>query len=331
MKVTLKPHGKGNFLTVTNDCGLEVTLSQIGAGVYSVFYKGEAMNAGPMNKDAYITDRVSFYGKTIAPFAGRLKDGLFSIGEKGFHLPLTETGLSLHSGTLNAAFRLFDCEIRNGKEGMDVVFSLMLEATDEFPATIPFRVRYFIYEKRPRFDVYFEARPEQDTLWNPTTHLYWNLGGKKDVLHHTLALHSHEFEVYDDSLLPIKRQKVDAVMDFNKAKEVGKDLFAEELKNSKAKGYDHAFYLDQGAFPSAVLESKEFGMRVETDAPALQIYTDNYPQKGKRLLNNDTEIRHSAITFEPVGDLLDPSSLIAKKGEGVSRMISYTFYQKKGC
>ena len=68
---------------------VEVTLSQIGAGVYSVFYKGEVMNAGPMNKDAYITDRVSFYGKTIAPFAGRLKDGLFSIGEKEFHLPLT--------------------------------------------------------------------------------------------------------------------------------------------------------------------------------------------------------------------------------------------------
>ena len=252
------------------------------------------------------------------------------MGAKEFRLPLTDEKLSLHSGSLNCAFRLFDCEIRNGKEGMDVVFSLTLEASEDFPATVPFRVRYFVYEKRPRFDVYFECRPEQDALWNPTTHLYWNLGGKKDVLHHTLALHSHEFAVYDESLLPVKKQKTNEVMDFNRAKEVGKDLFKDELKNSKARGYDHAFYLDENAFPSAVLESKDFGLRVETDAPALQIYTDNYPQKGKRLLNNDTEIRHSAITFEPVGDLLNPSSLIAKKGEGCSRMISYTFYQKKG-
>ena len=93
---------------------LKVVLSCLGASIVEVKYDDDLMTLTPIDYDDLNREDV-YYGKTIGPISNRIKDGLVTIGDKDYCLPLNEKGVCNHSGKVGLSNQMFDVSIENGR------------------------------------------------------------------------------------------------------------------------------------------------------------------------------------------------------------------------
>ena len=79
MKIEYNSHYGSDFIKVKNEVGLEVILSSVRAGIYQITYDGIKTLSTPENLKIYVNPNPAYYGKTIGPIAGRVKDGLIKV------------------------------------------------------------------------------------------------------------------------------------------------------------------------------------------------------------------------------------------------------------
>ena len=96
------PKGEISWVTITNDHGMEVTLSSVGAGIVSVKIPqadGKKLDVvlGYDNPEAYFADGPCA-GKTPGRFANRIADGKITVNGKLYQLPVNNGPNHLHGG-----------------------------------------------------------------------------------------------------------------------------------------------------------------------------------------------------------------------------------------
>lgn len=313
------------LIELENECGLKVTLSSFGAGIFSIYYDSRPMLGQPSDYDDYAYS-TSYYGKTVGPIAGRVKEGKFEVGGKLYRLPCNEKGNCLHSASLCYAFSHFEYEIDEGEEATKVVFHrLFEEKKDVYPASIDLKIIYALPKSEAKLRIDMVALPDEDAPLNITNHVYFNLGGEKDLYEDILTLRQGEVASYgSDALLLSGFRKPIKELDFSSPKALKEGIDSPSLL--PVTGYDHCFLLKKEKGEKARLENGRYRLSIDTDADGLQIYSCNFPLQGQLMQSGYPDCRASGITFEPVSRMDRPFN--GKKGEAWSRFITYSFSKK---
>ncbi len=318
------------FLELSNEAGLVLTLSSVGAGIASIIYDGKSMTHAPLHKEEYISDAGNFYGKTIGPVAGRVEKGIYEIDGKQYRFPVAKNGNTLHSDSLNYAHRLFKISsLEENIEETVVTFIYRQEADEAFPGNVDVEVAYSLKEKQASFDMVIKATPDHKVPLNLTNHVYFNLGGDEDILDYEMEIPASKIAHYDDKLIVDGLVEVDEHNSFKKKHKIGDHIAF--YADGALGGYDHGFVFDglEEGSHQLVVENASYRLHYVTSAEAVQIYTVNFPQRHKLCTFGKEESRYCALTLEPVKAPLGIEHMMVDKGESFFQKTTFAFSKKE--
>ena len=231
--------------------------------------------------DAYEHTRL-YYGSIVGPVAGRIEDATFSLQGKKIALEKNEGRHHLHGGTNGWDTQIWRSETECGENEATIWFILDLaEGKDGYPGEYEMRVGYTLTEQN-EWTIRYETTAKQETLLNPTNHVYFNLDGQRgSVLNHNLKISSDELFLLNQDLIPtgdvLKIRHT--VFDFNEETCIKETVLSDHIQIKYAKGLDHAFLLNkQKEGPQISLHSPQSGrtVQIQTDRDAVVVYTHNH-------------------------------------------------------
>ena len=120
-------------------------------------------------------DHPYFLGNAIGRVVGRIDGASFELNGKTFNLKANEGSNALHGGSDNFANRNWDFTVDEAA-GSVTFTTTMTEAIDNFPGTMPTSLTY-TFNDNDEVSLTFAAESDEDTLYNPTSHAYFNPAG----------------------------------------------------------------------------------------------------------------------------------------------------------
>ena len=233
----------------------------------------------------------AYLGAVIGSTAGSIKDGILKIADIEYQLNKNNNGNTLHGGKKSISHRFWNVEkIENG-----LCFSIKSSHLNNgYPASIEIKVSY-ILDNNELLIKYF-ATTDNPTYLNLTNHSYFNLSGNPNnsIYEDILKIDSDYLIGIDKNSIPCKTINLDNnIFDFRNSKKLEEFFKAnDEQKTLANNGIDHPYIFNQkiGKLEIKNLESG-IKMSLETDNPAVIIYTANY-------LQDIGFKKHSAICFE---------------------------------
>ena len=233
----------------------------------------------------------TYYGTIVARCANRIGRGQFTLNGTTYNLDKNDGNNTNHSGRNSLARRLWQT-----KEAGEDHLVLFYDSPDKdmgFPGAMQIEVAYTLRNKALIVD--YHAVADQDTVFNPTSHSYFNLKGhgNGDVMDHSLVIYADQMTFANEESLPDGTiREVDGTpFDFRQKRVIGEHIDDDYDMLNFAKGYDHNFVLRKNNEVSDVFSTKEcrvtqaatlfapddsLVMDVYTDCPGLQIYTGNF-------------------------------------------------------
>lgn len=271
---------------LTNRHGVEVELSNIGAGITAVRTPDREgrmadIALGYRDYKEYIGDGPCF-GKTPGRFANRIAAGRLVLDGKCYQLPINNGPNHLHGGPNNFSNHLWEVAV----ESEALRFTYHSPAGDEgYPAALVATVRYALSDDN-ELKIDYEATSDSTTVVNLTNHTYWNLSGEAfgSALDHELHLNAERWLPTDSTLVPTgELQPVTGTpMDFTTAKPLGRDIEADFEALKYGKGYDNCWMVDgweRGRLCRVgELYDPHSGreLTILSDQPGVQLYTGNW-------------------------------------------------------
>jgi len=237
---------------------------------------------GEKDLQAY-EDSLAYHGATIGRYTNRIAQGTFEIDGTSCELVKNHPLFQLHGGPDGLHNKVWEAFPIKLSDRCIVKFSLTSPDGDQgFPGNLDVSVSMSLTESNEVI-IEYESVTDKDTYTSHTNHAYWNLSGAKalETIHnHVVELGSDAYVEVTEDLLPTGAfvPVENTPFDFTKPKEIGKDL------NSIPgfPGFDHNFVLkrrhSQELVSAAVVKEPKSGrvLKVETDAPGMQFYTDNF-------------------------------------------------------
>ncbi len=341
-KIHTEPCAMGEIevYRLTNTSGIEVELSNIGAGITAVRTPDRMGNfadiaLGYRDYSSYIGDGACF-GKTPGRFANRIAKGELCLEGKIYQLAINNGPNHLHGGPNNFANHLWQSKVM--EEG--VCFSrISPDGEEHYPATLYVEVIYRLTDQ-DELRIDYRAHSEGTTVVNLTNHTYWNLSGESvgSILDHTLRLNATHWLPTDETLIPTgELQAVDQTpMDFRTDKTLGCDIKADFPALRYGKGYDNCWAVagwERGKLSQvAELRDAKSGRRLEvwSDQPGVQVYTGNWlsdspiSKSGKNYQDYDG-VAMECQEFPDAPHQPHFPSTILRAGEQYARTICYRF------
>lgn len=333
-------HYQGHLVTkinLVNDNGVEISCLTMGA-TWNEFLVPTATGS---KKNLLLSfDSVEGYysnglctAQIIGRVAGRIKDGKFKIGDRQYQVPQNENGNTLHGGPTGFNSYNWNYTTSRNEDSVSVIFQHPIkEKEDGFPGDMLATVIYTL-DNQNRVTITFSAMAEgNDTLFNPTNHVYFNLSDRSDLATHSLYLKANEVLEVDDELIPTGRVKevTDTPFDFRKMTNL-------QVAIAQNHGFDDTFVVDgQGlkAAPIAILKDDESGdqVTIHSDRNGLVMYTMHEIQPGVYYSRDhgaegkagegvalEAQTLPDAINHENFGNIVLP------RGSKQSYRISYTY------
>ena len=218
----------------------------------------------------------SYYiGAAIGRYANRIENGVFKLNDKTYFLEKNDGENHLHGGS-NGLHRV-NWNLKNKTKKSIHLNHLCIEKT--YPGKIKIELIYTLNDNNS-FDIEFIAYSDKDTIFNPTSHSYFNLGKETTILSHELQINSNEILEIDKNGIPTKKflSIKDGPFDFKNFKTIGRDIKKNDIQLKFGYGYDHNYILNDNEKFAAILYDKNSGRRlkIKTDQPGMQVYTGNY-------------------------------------------------------
>ena len=269
---------------------LKVEFLNLGAIIKKIEFKDKNIVLGYEDIEKY-RENPAYLGAVIGRTAGRIKDGLLKLDNTEYQLDKNNNGNTLHGGKNSISHRFWNVQnIENG-----LCFSIKSSNLDNgYPANIEIKVSY-ILNNNELFIKYF-VTTDNLTYLNLTNHSYFNLSGDSDNTIHEdiLKIDSNYLIGINENSIPCETINLDNnIFDFREDKKLKEFFKADnEQKTIANNGIDHPYIFNKeiGKLEIKNLESG-IKMSVETNNPAVVIYTANY-------LQDIGFKKHSAICFE---------------------------------
>ncbi|MDR2038955.1 MAG: galactose mutarotase [Bacteroidales bacterium] len=202
--ITGQPGDKEIYLfRITNESGAYVELLNFGATVCSIVVpdsNGVMENVVLNYPDIrdYFTDKY-YLGSTIGRFANRIANARFELNGEVYHLDKNDGENCNHGGHTGFHQKVFDYKI-----GSDSIFFYTRSKDGEsgFPGNMDFSVRYS-FSGDHVLSMLYSAVSDKETLFNPTSHAYFNLSGNKgNIWDHRVKIFSENYLEMNEHFLP---------------------------------------------------------------------------------------------------------------------------------
>ena len=280
------------------------SVTDLGATAVSICFDGKEMILGYDSPEGYLKYGGKV-GATCGRYANRIANAAFTLDGVRYTLTANEGKNILHSGP--NAFdkqRWAAEELENG-----VRFSLVSpDGENGFPGNLRAVVTYSVKGSTLRID--FEGETDAPTVYAPTNHMYFRLGGSGSVLDAELYVNASAYLAVDDGLIPTECTNVAGTeFDFRKMRRVAQD-------------YDHCFVLDGEL--ACTMKRGEIAMDLVTDLPALQVYTGNH-LKGIFCVNDGLALEPESFPDSPNRPDFPDTAL--RPGEHYHRWAEYRFFK----
>ena len=269
---------------------LKVELLNLGAIIRKIEFKDRNVVLGYEDIEKY-RENPTYLGAIIGRTAGRIKDGILKLDDTEYQLDKNNNKNTLHGGKNSISHRFWNVEnIENG-----LCFSIKSCHLDNgYPANVKIKVSY-ILNNNELLIKYF-ATTDSLTYLNLTNHSYFNLSGNphNTIYEDILKIDSNSLIGINENSIPCETINLDNnIFNFKEAKKLKEFFKADnEQKTIANNGIDHP-YIFNGKIGKLEIKNLESGikMSVETNNPAVVIYTANY-------LQDIGFKKHSAICFE---------------------------------
>lgn len=298
-------------ITLKNAC-LEIVLSSYGAAVKKILYKNK--NSSFKNiaftllpEHTHEPDPL-YAGATLAPAAGRIKNGVLSLKGKTYQLTKNEQGIHhIHGGKECLSFCRWEI---SSQTDTSVIFSAFLkDGVDGYPGNRKFIVRYTLKDHCLEIQLYVES--DAETYCNLSNHTYFNLNAfSSSGLDQYLRVSAGQAFLNDTEHIPqYPVDTADTEFDFLSPTYIGERIssFPGSTQFQAARGVNHYFLLSEkgASSPACSLISAdgETSLLLYTDAPALVIYSGGFIDRSLSYLGDDGKAHSAysgcAVAIEP--------------------------------
>lgn len=248
-------------VTLSQPNGMTVSCINYGARLVSLLVpdragKSENVVLGLADTEAYGNDRASF-GATVGPVAGRIAGGRWG----AVQLEQNNGKHHIHGGSRGWGQQFWDFTTEETAEAVTVTFAL--ESTPEtvgYPGRLQAKTSYTL-DAEGCLTITMTGACSEETLFNPTSHIYFNLSGeaKRPITEHTLQLACEEVLELDTDKLPTgtKQAVAGTAFDFREATVIGDAI------RKRPQGFDDVFLVQQGHQPQLILHDEESGRQME--------------------------------------------------------------------
>lgn len=240
--------------------GMSVSCINYGARLIRLLVpdrEGQSENVvlGLADAEAYGNDQASF-GATVGPVAGRIAGGKWGT----IQLEQNAGEHHIHGGSRGWGQQFWDFTIEETAEAVTVTFTL--ESTPEtvgYPGRLQAKTSYTL-DAEGCLKITMEGISSEETLFNPTSHIYFNLSGeaKRPITEHILQLACEEVLELDTDKLPTgtKQAVAGTAFDFREATVLG------EAIRKRPEGFDDVFLMQPDRQPQLILSDKESGRQM---------------------------------------------------------------------
>jgi aldose 1-epimerase len=224
----------------------------------------------------YIADRAAM-GAICGRYANRIAGGQFTLDSRNYKLPQNHGASTLHGGPLGFQYLLWKAAPDGEALRLDLVSP---DGDMGFPGKLEVTVRYAVTDAALSID--FSAVSDAPTVLNLTSHAYFNLAGRGDVLGHVLTIPATHFTPVDQALIPLGELRAVAgtAFDFRTPMAVGARINDDDEQLRIDPGYDHNYVLGQepspAPRPAGRIEAAGLALEVRTTEPGVQLYTGNF-------------------------------------------------------
>ena len=273
------------LFTLKNKNGMEVQLTNLGAIIVKLLVpdkKGKLADVvlGFDDCKEYLKNK-SFFGAVIGPSANRIGNASYKIDGVEYRAIDNDKSNNLHSDFYDGYHK----RLWATKLGENSV-TFMLDDEDGrmgFPGTKRISITYTLTDDNA-LELHYHASSDKKTILNLTNHTYFNLDG-----HDAGNIEDHELQLNCSNYTPVVKGAIPTgeiapvagtVMDFTKAKKVGKDINENFQQLKLTKGYDHNWVIDgwDGKLREfARVKGPKSGrvMTCYTTLPGVQFYAGN--------------------------------------------------------
>ncbi|TDM45624.1 galactose mutarotase [Macrococcoides goetzii] len=319
------------YIITTNDLVFEFL--DFGARIHKIYQKLSLQSniVLSFNSIQSYLESATYAGATTGRVAGRIKNGTFNLNDKQYHLDINNPPHHLHGGEKGMDKMIYKTDIINNENSVALNFTATLyEEDDYYPGNIDVTIRHTV-DINNTWTIEYFAKTSEDTIFNPTNHVYFNLNQnfEQKIYNHELKISGSEYCEIDSNGLPTGNILKKETFNFNKKKDLIKGFMCEGNGSKIVGGYDHPFLLDGGKKLELSVPSQNLAIEADTDRDCVIIYTANG-------LDYQTETFHYqphcavAIEFQQIPDAINNqlSNIVLKKDEPFYSKSRYTIKRR---
>ena len=278
--------------TLTNAGGMEVKIITFGGTVTSIKVPdrdGNMANVvlGFSDLKSYET-KSPYFGCIIGRYGNRIAKGKFTLEGQEYTLATNNGPNSLHGGNVGFDKKVWAATEVKDSSGVGVSLTYTSPDMEEgYPGTLSVKVVYVLTDKN-ELKMDYTATTDKATVFNPTNHSYFNLGGEGSgpIYDEVLWMAADKYTPVDSTLIPtgVLAPVAGTAFDFTVPKLLGPAIHSNDPQVVIGKGIDHNFVLtrrspnDKSMMLGARLYHPKSGRIVETwtTEPGIQVYTGNF-------------------------------------------------------
>lgn len=220
-----------------------------------------------------------YAAQTIGRVAGRIAKGQARIDGQVYQLPVNNNANCLHGGPEGFHKQIWDFELVESDTSSSVIFTYKAkQEVDGFPGDMDVVARFTLDDDNRLTMVFTGKNATETTLFNPTTHPYFNLSQYQDLRSHYLQVQADYVLETDDELIPSGAfcEVAGTPYDFREEQNLSAAI-------SRNDGFDDAFVVNSGADnPVVVLRDEESGdqLSIYSERQGVVVYTMNSLEDG---------------------------------------------------
>ncbi|MCH3921390.1 aldose epimerase family protein [Limosilactobacillus sp.] len=275
--------------TLTNDNNVSISILNF-AGIWQAFMVPNT-HGGRVNLllaadsfEPYVEYASLYAGRIVGRAAGRIAKGKFDIDGESYSVPTNEGNNLLHGGANGLPQQFYQVETKQNGDSLQAILTTSIDtATDNLPGKEDVKVTYTLFNDNS-VTIDFDGQTDAKTLFNPTSHTYWNLSGEaKTIQGHVLSLNSTYHLQLDDEKIPTGKKLLnkDTPYDFKYPTVLGTALQHLQEEHNPEGGFDDVFVVlpsnRLAHEPVATLMDAATGRKIKmySDRNGLVVYTAN--------------------------------------------------------
>lgn len=280
--------------SLINQHNMQVDILTYGAIIQRWLVPGEKPTdivLGFDDLNSYVNDS-SYIGRTVGRYANRIANGQFKLKGNRYQVSTNLGEHSLHGGKNGFSARVWQVKVLSEQDNPSIELSLESEDGDQgFPGKLLAKVTFSLTESNS-LHICYEAEADQDTLFNPTQHSYFNLAG-----HDSGHIGQQVVSVNADKNTPTAELSIptgeladvqNSAFDLRQPQPFETSLSMADADIKLTNGLDHnwcvnGFSVDAQGIQNSINRAAEVyepnsGRRliVNTSMPGIQVYTANF-------------------------------------------------------